>query len=225
LIGYPATIELFELKIKIMAKVDSINIQFKGQYKQYEVHFTKTSQFYIKDCPGEVIEYGEFDNRKTTLGEIKDRFRDAVIKADEFLMTSRKVILVKFSMASQIISEPCPSGGQSYSHTHPLARFCSGFENRFDGYGFAIDYRIAIEVSRGVEKLYYNQVAADLTYRRGCLHVKDNETAIHYSDKAIETLENIISSMKNMVFSISGFFSDVERLKISLETGNLKMLN
>jgi len=208
-----------------MAKVDSIIIQFKGEYKQYEVHFTKTTQFYIKDCPGEVIEYGEFQNSRNTLGDIKERFRTAVIKADDFLMTSRKVILVKFSMASQIISEPSPSGGQQYSHSHPLARFCSGFENRFDGYGFAIDYRIALEVSRGVEKLYYSPYAADITYGRGCLKVKDNETPIPYSDKAVETLENIILSMKNMIFSISGFFSDAERLKLSLETGNLKMLN
>jgi len=208
-----------------MAKVDRIQIQFKGEYKQFDVCFTKSDQFFIKDCLTEIAEYGEFNNRERTLGDILQNFKNAVIKADEALMSSRKVILVLFSMSSQLISEPTTNGGFSCSTNHPLYKFCASFGSRFEGYGFSIDYRIALEVSRGTEKLYYNTYYNDITYRMGALTVKNSETPIPYSDKAIETLENIKSSMKNMVFSIANIFSDPNNLQIALETGNLKMLS
>lgn len=208
-----------------MAKVDKIQIRFNGEYKQFDICFTKNDLFYIKDCPQEILDYGEFNNRAGKLDEVRTRFTTAVIKAEETLMRSRKVILVLFSISSDLISEPIPTGGSIVLCSHPLYKFCASFGSRFEGYGFSIDYRLAIEVSRGTEKLYYSPCAGNLKYRRGALHVKDGEIVIPYSDKAIETLESIKSSMKDMIFRIAGFFSNADNLQTALETGNLKMLN
>lgn len=209
-----------------MPKVDKISIRFQGEWKQLEVHFSPKTNFYIKDCPGEVLEFGEFENRDKTLDGLKHRFSTAVSKTEDMLRQTRKVILVKFSISSELIATS-KTGGNGYSidTNHSLYRFCADFLNKFDGYGFSIDYRTAIEVTQGTEKLYFHEITKDYSYRRGALHVSKNETPIVYSEKAIESLENIKSSLKNMIINISVFFQNQDNLQVALETGNLKMLN
>lgn len=207
-----------------MPNVDKVTYRFRGEWTTWDVHFSKTDQFSIKGCPIEVIELADFINRDVTLGHIKERFISALIKAEGMMQCIQKVILVKFAIASSLISTPLDDGGSTISCSHPLYRFVPDFQSRIDGYGFAIDYRVLLEVSQGSENLYYNLFAGDTTYRRGAVHIHANETVIPYSEKAVESLENIKNSLKSMVITISDFFADKDNLKIALETGNLKLL-
>jgi len=159
-----------------MAKVDTVRFQFQGEWKILEVHFTKKDQFYIKDCPGEIVEFGEYDNRQVTLMACTEKFKSAIIRTEAKLQSVRKVILVKFLIASKMISTPNPfDSGSSIDCKNPLYKFCpSSMIEEIDGYGFAIDYRVVLEVTQGKEKLYYRLNTADTTYRRGSIGVGKN---------------------------------------------------
>lgn len=207
-----------------MAKVDSVSVQYKGRTFTFEVHFAKSSLFYIRDVPGDIIEFGAFENRNETLHGCINAFRTAVKKAEDYAQKVNKVILVDFTIASQMIGTPTADGrGQSINTRDPLYRFCADFNSRMPGYGFTIDYRVVLEVTNGEERRYYRLGTQDTTYARGALHVNKSETPIPFSPEAVESLERIKGSLKEMVVNISGFFKDADTLGAALESGFLKL--
>lgn len=210
-----------------MAKVDKITATYRGKYQTWEVHFNTKQGFFIKDCPGSVIDYGEFENRADTLGDIKTRFIIARQKAEKELLTSRRVILVKLTITRDGLRKPKEWGRNDIDRDNPLNKFIerSSF-NDMDGVGFAIDYREAIEVDRGEDLAYYRPGTTDLTdQRNGRIHISKNETPILYSDQAIENLARIKAQLLAMIEQVGGFFSHKEHLQQALESNTFLKLN
>lgn len=203
-----------------MAKVDSITTKFRGQQIRCEIYFTKKGGFFVKDCPQDIITFGGFQNYSQTLNDLITWFHQAVFDAEEKLRQLRKVIVVKFIVTSDTIH------GSEKAVVELLEKHKPDFfSGSMRGCGFSIDYKVLTEVQSGDEKLYYTYNENNSISRTMATKVYADEIVIPYSDQLVNTLDEIIASLKTMIIKIATLFSDKDSFQSALENGSIKMLS
>lgn len=216
-----------------MPKVGTIELKIKGEVKKFDLYYSSTDRFTLKNFPKDIITIvGDPVPYFHTEGALREWYQKTLHQYHELSETTKKVILYSIAIPTGKVMNKQGSGSYlGYQDWVPLnvRHMINGvFGDKIpsEGFGFFINYRI-VERSDKNGVTYFK----DYVDNNGGIHKHrcskgSNEFEVDWSEKREQFFISMETQADLMVKNIITFFAEEpEKLLQIFDSGTLKLLS
>jgi hypothetical protein len=208
-----------------MPKVSNHTFKIDGEFIKFDIHYTKTDQFHIKDFPKKVLvcSSGVYATGKSTEDALISGLQAAVNTYHELTSKSKRVILIKFNCSHECYMNKTGEGSyQGYQQWFPKELRNKISDGRFNGSGFSISHQNMLQVTHG--GIEYWDVDKNWSPRYKSRINDDTGILMDWTQDREDFFIEMGKSCEEMVKNLLLFLADKERMQLMIDN-KLKLLN
>ena len=208
-----------------MPKITTANALIDGEYNSINISYNQKKSFYTDSIPSKVTAILGSDYRLSgypSLVELKNAIREGLKLYHEKIKKTRKVIAYTLELSTSIAmnkeSEGYYSGRKKWI---PKDIKIESIDT--DGYGFAIDYKVYMEIS-GAKK-EYRRITDEGEVEKWEAHINRDEIIVDWTQQREDTLKRIQLELEELAKKIGIYFWDNDKMLNLLDHPTNKLLN